>query len=101
MNVGLYFDMRNPPEWSRPSAQLYGFVMELCEEGERLGAHSAWFVEHHGFDDGYLPQPLTFAAAVAARTRHLRLGTSVMLAPLRPAVQIGRASCRERVCHNV
>lgn len=88
MNVGLYFDLRNPPQWRQPSQSLFGFVMELCEEGERLGAHSAWFGEHHGFDDGYLPQPLTFASAVAARTRSIRLGTSIMLAPLRPAPHI-------------
>jgi alkanesulfonate monooxygenase SsuD/methylene tetrahydromethanopterin reductase-like flavin-dependent oxidoreductase (luciferase family) len=88
MNVGLYFDLRNPPEWEQDSARLFSFTLELCEEAERLGAHSVWFSEHHLFSDGYLPQPLTFAAAVAARTARLRLGTAVLLAPLRLAPQI-------------
>lgn len=88
MNVGLYFDLRNPRRWARPAVDLYAFVIELCEAGDRLGAGSVWFGEHHGFDDDYLPQPLTFAAAVAARTNTVRLGTSVTLAPLRPAAQI-------------
>jgi alkanesulfonate monooxygenase SsuD/methylene tetrahydromethanopterin reductase-like flavin-dependent oxidoreductase (luciferase family) len=88
MNVGLYFDLRNPPLWRRPWAEHYALVLDLCEAGDRLGAHSLWFGEHHGFDDGYLPQPLTFAAAVAARTKAARIGTSIVLAPLRPAAQI-------------
>ena len=51
-----------------------------------LGAGSAWVSEHHGFEDGYSPQPLTFAAAIAARTSRVRIGTAIMLGPLRPAL---------------
>jgi alkanesulfonate monooxygenase SsuD/methylene tetrahydromethanopterin reductase-like flavin-dependent oxidoreductase (luciferase family) len=69
-------------------ARVYGFTLEACEEADRLGIHEAWLTEHHGFPDGYLPQPLTFAAAIAARTQRLRVGTSVLLAPLREPVQI-------------
>ena len=72
MNVGLYFDLRNPPEWATDFGRLYGFTLEMCEEAEHLGCHSIWLSEHHRFDDGYLPQPLTLAAAVAARTRVVR-----------------------------
>ena len=88
MNVGLYFDLRNPPGWRQDWSRLYGFTLEMCQEAERLGAHSAWVTEHHMFEDGYLTQPLTFLAAVAARTKRIRLGTAILLAPLRSAVQI-------------
>jgi alkanesulfonate monooxygenase SsuD/methylene tetrahydromethanopterin reductase-like flavin-dependent oxidoreductase (luciferase family) len=88
MNVGVYFDLRNAPQWPQDAARVYGFTLEMCEEAERLGAHSIWLSEHHLFDDGYLPQPLTFAAAVAARTARLRIGTAVLLAPMRSAAQI-------------
>ena len=88
MKVGLYFDLRNPREWPQDWSRLYGFALEMCEEAERLGLDSIWVTEHHLFDDGYLTQPLTFLAAVAARTTRVRLGTAIMLAPLRPAVQI-------------
>jgi alkanesulfonate monooxygenase SsuD/methylene tetrahydromethanopterin reductase-like flavin-dependent oxidoreductase (luciferase family) len=88
MDIGFYFDLRNPPEWPADSSQLYGSTLEMCEEAERLGAASIWVTEHHLFEDGYLTQPLTFLAAVAARTRRVRIGTAVLLAPLRSAVQI-------------
>src|SRR5215210_489899 len=82
MRVGIYFDLRNPPAWAVDWSHLYGFTLEMCEEAERLGTHSIWLSEHHLFDDGYLPQPLTFAAAVAARTKRPRLGTAIVIAPL-------------------
>lgn len=88
MNVGLYLDMRNPSRWRSPWPEVYAAALELCQGADALGAHSIWLSEHHSFDDGYLPQPLTLAAAIAARTQRIRLGTAVMLAPLRPAAQI-------------
>jgi alkanesulfonate monooxygenase SsuD/methylene tetrahydromethanopterin reductase-like flavin-dependent oxidoreductase (luciferase family) len=88
VNVGLYFDLRNPPPWRQDWARLYGFTLEMCEEADRLGAHSLWVTEHHQFEDGYLTQPLTFAAAVAARTRSARVGIAVTLAPFRSAVHL-------------
>src|SRR4051812_4472298 len=60
----------------------------MCEEAERLGAHSVWFTEHHLFDVDYLTQPLTFAAAVAARTRRVRIGTALVVAPLHNPVEL-------------
>jgi alkanesulfonate monooxygenase SsuD/methylene tetrahydromethanopterin reductase-like flavin-dependent oxidoreductase (luciferase family) len=88
MGVGIYFDLRNPPGWRRGGDDHYARALELSERAEKLGATSIWVSEHHLFEDGYIPQPLTFLAAVAARTERVRLGTAVLLAPLRSAVQI-------------
>jgi alkanesulfonate monooxygenase SsuD/methylene tetrahydromethanopterin reductase-like flavin-dependent oxidoreductase (luciferase family) len=88
MNVGLYFDLRDPPAWRQGWSRTYGFALEMCEEAEHLGAHSIWLSEHHLFEDGYLPQPLTFAAAVAARTNLVRIGTAIVVAPFRHPVHL-------------
>lgn len=88
MNVGIYFDLRNPPSWRTDWSRLYGFTLEMCEEAESLGCHSIWLSEHHLFDDGYLPQTLTFGAAVAARTKNVRIGTAILIAPLHHAVEV-------------
>jgi alkanesulfonate monooxygenase SsuD/methylene tetrahydromethanopterin reductase-like flavin-dependent oxidoreductase (luciferase family) len=88
VKLGLYFDLRNPAPWARPWPEVYGRALDLVVEAERLGAASVWFSEHHLFTDGYLPQPLTFAAAAAARTSRVRIGTAVLVAALRPAALI-------------
>ncbi|GAC1395653.1 MAG: LLM class flavin-dependent oxidoreductase [Mycobacterium sp.] len=88
MKVGVYFDLRNPHQWRQSPSRLYGFTLEACQEAERLGASSAWFSEHHLFEDDYLAAPLTFAAAVAARTRSIRLGTAIVIAPLHHPAEI-------------
>src|ERR1700722_16998205 len=92
MRVGLTFDLRNPPQWFRPWDKLYRQALESVAEAEHLGADSIWVTEHHFFEDGYLPQPLTFCAAAAARTSRVRFGTAIMIAPLRAAAQIAEES---------
>jgi len=88
MDVGIYLDGRNPPQWARPWPEHYARTLELVERAEALGAASVWLSEHHFFEDGYLPQPLTFAAAIAARTSTIRIGTAVLLAALREPAQL-------------
>ncbi|HVX19978.1 MAG TPA: LLM class flavin-dependent oxidoreductase [Acidimicrobiales bacterium] len=88
MRLGIFLDLRNPSQWQRPWADHYRQQLDLVVEAERLGAGSVWLTEHHRFDDGYLTQPLTLAAAVAARTSTVRIGTAILLAPLRHPVHI-------------
>ena len=79
----MFLDLRNPADRRQDWTRHYARSLERVVAAESLGAKSIWLSEHHGFDDGYLPQPLTFAAAVAARTTRVRIGTAVLLAPLR------------------
>ena len=81
--IGLFVDGRNPRAWRRPWREHYPKLVEIAAEADELGADCVWLTEHHGFDDGYLTQPLVLAAAIAARTRRTRIGTAVTLAPIR------------------
>ncbi|HZX53098.1 MAG TPA: LLM class flavin-dependent oxidoreductase [Ilumatobacteraceae bacterium] len=83
LQVGLFVDGRNPPGWQRPWPEHYARLVDIAAEADDLGADCIWLTEHHGFEDGYLTQPLVLAAAIAARTRRARIGTAVTLAPIR------------------
>ncbi|MCW2970477.1 MAG: hypothetical protein JWO23_1604 [Solirubrobacterales bacterium] len=88
VRVGLFLDMRNPPGWRRGWSEHYESSLERLAAAEQLGLGSVWLTEHHSFEDGYLPQPLTLAAAIAQRTSSARIGTAILQAPLRPAIDI-------------
>jgi alkanesulfonate monooxygenase SsuD/methylene tetrahydromethanopterin reductase-like flavin-dependent oxidoreductase (luciferase family) len=92
MRVGLFVDLRNPPQWRRPWPEHYQSVLARLTAADELGIDSIWLTEHHLFEDGYLPQPLTFAAALAVRTRRVRLGTAILQAPLRTSIDIAEQS---------
>jgi probable F420-dependent oxidoreductase len=52
-----------------------------CEQAEAAGFDSVWLGEHHNNRTLY-PTPLIGLAAIAGRTRKVRLGTAVLLLPL-------------------
>src|SRR5689334_6122394 len=83
MRLGLYYDLRNPGG-ARSWARVYAAALDRIGWADRAGIGAIWVTEHHGFADGYLPAPLTFCAAVAARTRRARIGTAVVVGPLIP-----------------
>jgi probable F420-dependent oxidoreductase len=56
-------------------------TIQECERAEALGFDSVWLGEHHNHPLLY-PTPLIGLAAIASRTRRVRLGTGVLLLPL-------------------
>jgi len=88
VKLGAFLDLRNPEPWRRPWDTHYRQWLERCTALDEMGADAVWLTEHHFFDDGYLPQPLTLAAAIAATTRRVRVGTAVLLGALRSPVHI-------------
>ena len=47
-----------------------------------LGYSRSWYAEHHFSNYSLCPSPLMMAAHMAGRTRKIRLGTAVVVAPL-------------------
>jgi alkanesulfonate monooxygenase SsuD/methylene tetrahydromethanopterin reductase-like flavin-dependent oxidoreductase (luciferase family) len=82
LTFGYLYDFRNPPQWHKPWAELYAQTLEFITWSESVGFEGAWVPEHHGSDDGYAPSPLVALAAIAARTRTIKLGSAIALAPL-------------------
>ncbi len=55
--------------------------MELIEHLDRLGYEEAWIGEHHSAGFEIIPSPELFIAAVAERTKRIKLGTGVVSLP--------------------
>ncbi|MDP6183052.1 MAG: LLM class flavin-dependent oxidoreductase [Gammaproteobacteria bacterium] len=82
LNFGLLLAFRNPPQWRRPWADIYEEHLLQAKVAEDLGYDEIWLTEHHFWEDGWCPALLTTAAAIAARTATIRIGTFVVLLPL-------------------
>jgi alkanesulfonate monooxygenase SsuD/methylene tetrahydromethanopterin reductase-like flavin-dependent oxidoreductase (luciferase family) len=100
MRIGIQVDMRNPVESSRSWPDHYAHWLDLLDEADRLGCDAVWLPEHHVFDDGYLAQPLSFAAAIAVRTRKMRIGTAVTLASIHPPAQLAEQAALVDILSN-
>jgi len=68
--------------------RLYREHLDLAVEAERLGYDNVWLNEHHFVGDGYSPSVLPLAAAVAAQTERIRIGTSLLLMPLHHPINV-------------
>jgi alkanesulfonate monooxygenase SsuD/methylene tetrahydromethanopterin reductase-like flavin-dependent oxidoreductase (luciferase family) len=88
MEFGVLYDMRNPASSGIGRAELYAETLAHIEAMEGLGFDTIWLTEHHFIDDEYLPSVLTMAAAVAARTTRVTIGTAVLLLPLHDPIRI-------------
>jgi len=84
----LRYDLRAPAIGKADAQALYAAALEQAEWADRLGFAAVVLSEHHGSPDGYLPSPLVMGAAVAARTRRIRIGTAALIAPLHDPVRI-------------
>jgi len=81
MRFGFMEDFRNPLRWRRPFPAFYVQLLQQIERGEELGYDHVWLTEHHFTEDGYNPAVMTTAAAVAARTQRIRIGSFIIILP--------------------
>jgi natural product biosynthesis luciferase-like monooxygenase protein len=71
------------PELDGDYSTFYGRMIEQIVWADELGFATVWLTEHHFSPyGGTLPNPAVFGAAIAARTRRIRIGTAVTVLPL-------------------
>ena len=85
INISCAFDMR-APDWGAPRAELYAAAVEMAAFADRIGVSGINLMEHHGSDDGYLPQPFLLASAMAAVTKNIHFSLGAVLLPLHDPV---------------
>jgi len=74
--------------WRYDAASPAEALSEQAVRAESLGFGSFWLPESHFTGSGANPAPLLLLAALAARTRTIRLATTSFLLPIRNALQV-------------
>jgi alkanesulfonate monooxygenase SsuD/methylene tetrahydromethanopterin reductase-like flavin-dependent oxidoreductase (luciferase family) len=87
-DLQMRFDLRVPPFAPTTFARQYAAFLEMVRWADEIGVASVSVSEHHGDVAGYMPAPITLAAAVLASTSRLRVSISAALAPLHDPVRL-------------
>lgn len=83
---GILHDFRRPG--GGDYASCYVECLAEVALADELGLDTVWLPEHHLTPDGMPPAPLVLAAAIAARTSRIRIGTSVLVLPLHHPLRV-------------
>ena len=81
MEFGMFHEFQRLPGASEPSAFADSFAQ--IDAAEQLGLDAMWLAElHFNPERSVLASPLILAAAIAARTTRMKIGTAVQVLPL-------------------
>ena len=79
--VGYFPCTQDAPD-GKNIARVIDELVEQAELCEAVGFDGFFFTEHHQQQDGYLPAPVLMAGLIGMRTKRIKVGTCVLLAPL-------------------
>jgi alkanesulfonate monooxygenase SsuD/methylene tetrahydromethanopterin reductase-like flavin-dependent oxidoreductase (luciferase family) len=86
--IGIRFDLRVPSFATTTHVETYKACLDMCEWADDLGLDIVVLSEHHGVDDGFMPAPVTLAAAIAGRTKRIQINIAAILVPLHDPVRL-------------
>ena len=81
LKFGLGYDFRRGPNDPRAMREVYAQTLDTIAYADDLGFDYVMLTEHHFVADGYSPSIAPIAAAVAARTKRIRIVSYVLLLP--------------------
>jgi probable F420-dependent oxidoreductase len=91
MKFGLLFRPQDPPDAAN-IGQRWQEILAAGEAAEAAGWDGLFVPEHHMMPDAYLPSPWPALGALAARTKHVDIGTTVHLLPFEHPVHVAEHS---------
>jgi alkanesulfonate monooxygenase SsuD/methylene tetrahydromethanopterin reductase-like flavin-dependent oxidoreductase (luciferase family) len=80
MEFGVFHEF--PRQQGMSDAEAFAHSFELVNAAERWGLDVMWLAELHISPRSVLASPLAIAAAIAARTERMKIGTAVQVLPL-------------------
>jgi alkanesulfonate monooxygenase SsuD/methylene tetrahydromethanopterin reductase-like flavin-dependent oxidoreductase (luciferase family) len=87
-NANLRINMTGAAGDRLESARRYQAALDMAAYADRNGFTSVNVEEHHCAANGWLPSPLTMAAAIAARTERCGVGVMALLVTLYDPVRL-------------
>ena len=81
MKYAIFYSLQAPPEFGVTPQQVYAEALDQIQRADELGIYQVWLTEHHFMEDAYCPSPMIAAAAIAGRTKKIRIGQGVVLLP--------------------
>ncbi|MFF2847658.1 LLM class flavin-dependent oxidoreductase [Streptomyces sp. NPDC058001] len=79
LSIGVLLALQAPAGGALTPAEAFSAVPALARELEEWGFDSLFFTEHHGSLINEVPSPFVLAAAAAATTERIRVGSAVAL----------------------
>src|SRR3954469_14152806 len=86
--LSMRHDFRAPAFGPQSSQEIYATALEQFAWADEHGFDFLVLSEHHGVDDGWMPAPLTIAAAVLGATQRAPVMVSAAIVPLHDPVSI-------------
>lgn len=86
MRFGTYYFFQAPP--GHEHADIIHRELEQVEWAEELGFDEVWLTEHHFIDYGLSVDPAALAAAIASRTRWMRIGLAAAILPFHHPIRL-------------
>lgn len=68
--------------------RAYDEMLGQVEYGEEIGFDAVWLAEHHSTAYGSIPNPAVAMAAIAERTKRIKIGTLISVLPLGNPIRI-------------
>jgi alkanesulfonate monooxygenase SsuD/methylene tetrahydromethanopterin reductase-like flavin-dependent oxidoreductase (luciferase family) len=79
VKMSIFSVQDHHPTHSRTVSQFYEQILVQAELADRLGYDTFWVAEHHFHEYGVVPNPAVLLAALAQRTKRLRLGSAISI----------------------
>jgi alkanesulfonate monooxygenase SsuD/methylene tetrahydromethanopterin reductase-like flavin-dependent oxidoreductase (luciferase family) len=100
MKFGIFVFGDNPPAIGRSNQKYYEEVLTMAEWAEELGFDSFWLGEHHFYWYGTCVSPPMIIAALAQRTKKIRLGPAISVLPFHhPLIVAEEYALADNLCN--
>lgn len=85
MEFGAFYVLESP---DRDFKRAYDEMLGQVEYAEELGFDTVWLAEHHTSAYGSIPNPAVAMAAIAERTKKIKIGSLISVLPLHHPISI-------------